>query len=742
MKLKLLPLLISAIISTNSLAGETKIVDETKTKTKTEVIMITATKRSSSIQETPMSVSALTGDTLEKLGVNDFSDFVGSIPGLSLRDNGPGQSRPVIRGIQGAGEAQIGVYFDEIPVSGAPGATNDAGRFSPELKAFDMERIEVLKGPQGTLYGSGSMGGTIRLISNKPDSSEFAAKVLAEVSAVDGGDLSNQVNVMLNIPLIEDKLAIRAVLFSRDENGFIDNVSYNGEDINDVDATGGRLIARWNVSDETTLTATYINQDQVIGGGFHVNANLDDLQTAIASAEPFVDNQNIWNLVIEHEFSWADLVYSYSNYEREAEYNFDAAGFNAVQFQPQDSEAETHELRLTGGQDKFDWTVGIFSQERTSFVESMALFVDVETGRPLDDTIPILRRDVAAFLDQQALFGEVTFHLTDDWGLTLGGRYFDIENGSAQTPRVNLFQNVLPPEQQITNTTAGGETGSTFKANLSYDFNEDIMMYGTWSEGFRAGGANQAITPGIPQSYDSDSVENWELGIHSQWMDQRLTLNAAAYILFWDDIQVQLSEELEVDGVTALFNFTGNGAEAEVIGLELELNAQVTDDLSINVGFNWVEAELTADSALNTIATTGLSQTGLNGDNIPSVPDFTFNIGMDYYWSVSGDLDGVFHANYDYTGESSSDFNEFLIDGSTGALSNTANIAYVDDQGGYGVLDIRFSLEAEDWKVSLYVDNALDKRGVSQFLNDQFRNPGFTFIERPRKVGLSVAYEF
>ena len=146
-KLKILPLVISGvIISGNSQAAEI------------EEIVVTATKRATSLQDTPMSISALSGETLEKLGVNDFADFVGSVPGLSQRDNGPGQSRPVIRGIQGAGEAQVGVYLDEIPVSGAPGATNDAGRFSPELKAFDMERIEVLKGPQGTLYGSGVHG--------------------------------------------------------------------------------------------------------------------------------------------------------------------------------------------------------------------------------------------------------------------------------------------------------------------------------------------------------------------------------------------------------------------------------------------------------------------------------------------------------------------------------------------------------------------------------------------------------
>ncbi len=731
-KLKILPLVISGvIISGNSQAAEI------------EEIVVTATKRATSLQDTPMSISALSGETLEKLGVNDFADFVGSVPGLSQRDNGPGQSRPVIRGIQGAGEAQVGVYLDEIPVSGAPGATNDAGRFSPELKAFDMERIEVLKGPQGTLYGSGSMGGTIRLIANKPDPSEFSAKIFTEVSSTEGGDLNSQINLMANLPLIEDTLAIRAVLYDRKEDGFIDNISYNKENINDVDATGGRVIAGWNVSDATSITATYIKQDQEVGGGFHINTDLDDLETGIASREEFLDDQEIWNLVIDHKLSWADLLYSYSNYNRQAEFNFNAGGFNAVVSQPQDSEVETHELRLTGELESISWTAGLFSQERDSFVDSATVFVDPATGImfPLGTGATVLRRDVEAFLDQQAMFGEMTFHLADQWDLTLGGRYFDIENGSAQTPRVAIFAVQLPPEDQITAVTKADETGSTYKANLSYNVNDDVMVYGTWSEGFRPGGTNQAIIPEIPTNYDSDTVENWELGIHSQWLDRRLTLNAAAYLLSWDDIQVLQTETLTVNGQTATFQFTGNGAEAEVKGLEMELNANVTDNLSVNAGINWVKAELSADSPLN-LNTANQSQTGLDGDDIPNVPDFTFNFGLDYYWNVSDSLEGVFHANYDYVGESFSDFNEFLIDGATGNEGGTPNISY-QEQGRFGIWDIRVGLETEAWKVFFFVDNVFDKRGVSQVTVDAFRpDPGYSYIERPRKVGLSVSYEF
>ena len=184
------------------------------------------------------------------------------------------------------------------------------------------------------------MGGTIRLIANKPDPSEFSAKIFTEVSSTEGGDLNSQINLMANLPLIEDTLAIRAVLYDRKEDGFIDNISYNKENINDVDATGGRVIAGWNVSDATSITATYIKQDQEVGGGFHINTDLDDLETGIASREEFLDDQEIWNLVIDHKLSWADLLYSYSNYNRQAEFNFNAGGFNAVVSQPQDSEVE------------------------------------------------------------------------------------------------------------------------------------------------------------------------------------------------------------------------------------------------------------------------------------------------------------------------------------------------------------------------------------------------------------------
>ena len=282
-----------------------------------EEIVVTALKRTSTLQDTPIAISALTSEGLERVGADDFVDFVGSVPGLTLRDNGPGATRPTIRGIASPGEPQVGVYFDEALVVGAPGTTNDAGIRSPELKPFDLERVEVLKGPQGTLYGGGSMGGTLRFITKKPNAEKFEGKISVEGSTVEHGDAGFQVNGMVNIPIIEDQLAVRIVAYKRDDPGFIDNVAYGEDDINDVDTEGGRVSIRWTPTDRLTATGTVYYQDQNVGGGFHFNPSIDgdNPKTDAISREPFNDEQVLYNLTLEYGFDWADALYSYSWFE-------------------------------------------------------------------------------------------------------------------------------------------------------------------------------------------------------------------------------------------------------------------------------------------------------------------------------------------------------------------------------------------------------------------------------------------
>ncbi|QIB65188.1 TonB-dependent receptor [Kineobactrum salinum] len=293
--------------------------------TQLEEVVVTALRRGTSLQDTPISISALGGDTLARIGADDFEDYVGKVPGLNLLDNGPGSRRLVIRGVQGAGEAQVGLYYDEVPVTGAPGSASDAGQRQPDIKMVDIERVEVLRGPQGTLYGSGTMGGTLRVITNKPDTTAFSARIGSDLSHTEKGGMNTKVTGMVNVPLIENKLALRVVAYDHDLEGYIDNVAYNKDDINDEKTSGGRVSMRWMPTDNFTLTGMYIYQDTETGGGFFYQQDVGDLKTATPARNPFEDEVNIANITGELVFDWGNWMFSYSDYERDVVFNFDSS---------------------------------------------------------------------------------------------------------------------------------------------------------------------------------------------------------------------------------------------------------------------------------------------------------------------------------------------------------------------------------------------------------------------------------
>lgn len=349
-----------------------------------EEVIITATRRETALATTPQSISALSGNALEKMGADDFADIVGAIPGLTIKDQGPGLSRPVIRGVQGAGEGQVGIYYDDTPITGGPGTTNDAGRFAPEIKPIDIERVEVLRGPQGTLYGGGSMGGTLRFIANKPDATEFQGRISGEFLSFADGGVGYQASTVINVPLVEDKLAIRAALYRRDQDGFVDNAVLGLEDVNEVNTDGARIALRWYATENTTVTGTYYYQEQELAAGFHINPNLAGFQTDLPGLDPFNDESKIFNLTIDHVMAWADMVYSFSTYERDATYRYFTPRFSpsgTLLVQPQPTDVDTHELRFTSNLDgNFQWTFGAFSQNREAYVESQVFIVDPNTG--------------------------------------------------------------------------------------------------------------------------------------------------------------------------------------------------------------------------------------------------------------------------------------------------------------------------------------------------------------------------
>lgn len=734
--------------------------ESNKKESALEEVIVTALRRATSLQDTPISISALSEASLERIGANDLIDLVGSVPGLNLRDNGPGQTRPIIRGVQAAGEPTVGIYFGETPVSGSSGTTNDAGRFTPEMKPFDVDRVEVLKGPQGTLYGGGSMGGTVRILFNQPDASEFSGKVNVQGSKVSKGDTGYQLNAMVNIPLVEDELALRIVGFKRDAPGFVDNVTLGNDDINDVDTTGGRFALKWTPNDTFSATGSVAIQDQEVGGGFHINPALgdDDPKTNAGAQEPFLDDSTLYNLTLENSFGWADALYSFSYYERDAEYFF-YNDFNFNPFppllsrQPQSQETVTHEFRLSSaGEGKWDWTTGVFYQNREAEAEGR---VSEPTADGREPSGPLFfNRTVESEKEQSAIFGEVSYHFTDKLVGTVGARFFKIEEDSLVVLKVAASgatgSGYIPIVPNIHNPTQGDETGSIYKLHLAYDLSDDILLYGQFSQGYRAGGANQntsaiAITDGsnagIPEYFDSDTVDNYELGIHSEWLDGQLIVNGAVYYMNWDDMQISQRT------AGGLFSYFDNSGGAAIKGLELEIASMPTDDLRFDFGISYVNAELTEDGPVARFRSGGVtySRSGIDGDAIPNVPELTVNASMDYGWDITDGLRGIFYVSANYVDKSASDFNPVVMDVNTLTPTSVINPYYSEEQGDYTLVDFRIGVESSnDWSAFLFVENAFDKRGITHVFKDgQFRRePGYNFIEKPRTIGFSLTKEF
>lgn len=726
-----------------------------------EEVVVTATRRATSLATTPLAISAVTGEMLERADVTSMADLAGEVTGLNIVDQGAGLHRPVIRGLQGVGDAQVGIYLDNTPLTGSPGTANSAGRFSPEIAPIDMERVEVLRGPQGTLYGGGAMGGAIKYIANKPDASQLEGQFGLGINSIDG-NLGYDAHLVLNVPVVEDKFAIRAVGYKNDEDGYIDNVATGLEDINDSEREGIRLAAGWKPTDNLNLIATYIKEEGDAGARAIVQTDLDDLQTRNPGATDTIqDDVEIFNLTVNYETDWADLVYSYSSFERDLFYRYsivvDLIGINPPNFggslliQPQDVSTDVHEIRLVSNTDSnLQWTVGGFSSERDTFGLSDLINLDMAgnlifpdaIGSPgaIENDIASLsfRRSVDQTQEEKAIFGEVSYDFNDRTTLTAGARFFEFDNRDGGQPLVLFGAPRNLPYREATSS----HDGDVFKLKLSHEVLDDSVVYASWSQGFRAGGSNLELAVSgfdpldTPLSFEPDLADNYELGFRGALNDGRMTVAAAAFKIDWTDLFVNLERNDLGPNRDQNIEFRANAGAAEITGFELEIESLVTENLTLSGGLTVVSGELDSD-----IQTFGDSRGSLAGDDLPFIPDYTFNLTAEYTWNLKSGLEAYAWGGYRYTGTTYGDFSPFVI-GADGQPTTTPNIAYTE-YGDYGVLNLKFGVEADDWSAALSIGNVLDERECAYLRRDTIRpDPGNCFIEKPRSVGLQFTKDF
>jgi len=731
-----------------------------------EEIVVTALKRSTTVQTTPISISAVTEKSLQALGASGIQDYFRTVPNLQVEGNSPTSRRLTLRGVRSAGEATVGLYYDETPLTGPAGTTADASSTSADVNLFDAERIEVLRGPQGTLYGSGSMGGTLRVILNKPDSSRYAGAVEAQGTAQKSGGQGYSVKGMVNVPLIEDKLAARLVLYKAEQGGYIDDVLLKKKDINDQHSSGGRLMLGFTPTENLTINATGLFQKTTLDGqnSWYPALGKKDYATNARVIAPTEDNLRMYNVTAKWDLNFATVTATSSYYKwsllRNSDYsptlsgnranatscsNYIAGGpapagstnpaCNAAQmaqftayadsripgalYQPMGLTSWNHELRMNGSlfEDKVDWTAGVYLEDREDYIESQVAKADAATGaiNPNDLTA---WRHVGTDTKQTAFFGEVAYKPIEKLTLTAGVRRFNYDKTVSGQVLISNF--ITQSYKGAPASVDASADGWVSKFNASYQVTSDVMVYGLAAKGFRPGGANNI--PGLASAllaYSPDSLWNYETGVKSQWFDRRLTLNAAAYQIDWSNMQISATS------ANGAFSYLTNAGKARIKGFEVEAVARPIRGLTLQATAAWVDAQLTEDQANSTILITG--STGLRGDKFPNVADFSGSASAEYSWPLKGDLNGLLRADYAYVGESASQFRP--------------TYRYYEKQGDYGYANLRGGVEGPDWGAYLFVNNVTNEVGLMS-VSSALNNKQQVVSINPRTAGFQVRKRF
>jgi iron complex outermembrane receptor protein len=763
-----------------------------------EEIVVTATKRGETdVQKTAESIYALGGADLTLKRETTFEAFAGSVPGLQFQNLGPGDSEYIIRGINGSGPSVVGAYLDEYVITASD--QQDGGGKNAPVQLVDVERVEVLNGPQGTLYGSNSMAGNIRFITRKPDASKFDAYGEADFSSIEDGGDGYGINAMVNIPLAPDKFAIRLVGYREDRDGWIDQARlerttgtttvFNGraEDINSTEISGGRLSARWTPSDALTLDAVYVKQNLESDGsprftgkgvpaypdqppeiaslpgntGFAPLPGLasftpgsDFINTDITKS-PRKDDFDLFGATVRYDAGFGAVSLAASQYKHDIDFTFDSTPIllffgvpiAGITQQPQEYKTKMAELRFASNFDSpFNFVTGAYYQKDENEFNVHVVTTD-GSGGPMpfnalnsDDALlnggnTFFGRTRSDEVEQKAVFGEATFKFADRWTLLTGLRWSESDLEAIQAT-LHAFAPTGPVEvdddQVIGTTVNGNEVGllkqdgskTLPKVSLSLQATDDVLWYVLYSEGFRVGGinnGNQPFAPGIPETFDSDDLKNYEVGIKSRWLDQRLQLNATLFHIKWNDIQVEPRDPV------GNIPFTTNGGAADVTGIEWSLDSLLTDRLSLTfTGTYFFEHELSEDQPVLDGASDFVI-VGRKGDEIPNTPDVQLYAALRYDVPIAG-RDTTFSLDATYRGDTNTEF----------VPSSPFNIAL----GSYTILDaVALMNVTEKVQVGLFVKNLTNELALYDGLGT-FQDPEAVVAAQPRTIGVNARINF
>jgi iron complex outermembrane receptor protein len=751
--------------------------ESTRSEGVLQEVIVTATRREERLQDIPESITAFDSQAIAIRGLQQMDDYARLVPGLAISDREPGGTTVVFRGVTSSGlqfgsVSSAGLYLDEQPIT-------QSGR-NPDPRLIDIERVEALRGPQGTLYGASSQSGTLRVITNKADPKGFDAWAEAQLSSTKDGGISHDVSAMVNVPLAQDKLAVRLVGFTSEDAGFIDRVlsdspggTYTNadvvdEDVNTVKTTGARASLRWDASDNVNATLNVIFQDVEADGHGDITRGAGDLDQVRFENESLDDKWYQVGLTVNAGLPFGNAVVSASYFDRDFRYEADATDYefafnqNAIAYDSpiydfggdprgfatnsEQTHITTVEARLSSRGDsdsRWAWIVGAFySQERgktafDSFVRgyentpSFQYFDAYEqalTGNPLAPTERWFLGRYDTELDQTAIFGELSFDVTDHFTITAGGRWFDYERKFAQ---VQEQPEGFSGFTRLDGNQKNNEDGTVSKLSVQYKFDSDRMLYATYSEGFRVGGSNP-LKPAsaLPRDYKSDELKNYEVGLKSEWLDHRLRLNMSAYYMKWDNFAVQVE-----DPQPAVFQLGFvNLPTAEIKGVETEFAVTFNQQWQLDGAVSYNDAKTAEASTLSVTDEDGNVFTFAvsEGARLPISPDWSGSLGLEFRAEMRLlDAQPFARFDYSYTGASVNS-----LEGIESVVSGNP----VERQEAYEIGNFRFGLESEHWTGSIFIDNLWDER-ADLFISNRWKVQRQA-VNRPQTVGIQFHYNF
>ena len=736
-------------------------------------IVVTAEKRESTVQKTPISITAISGVELQAQGLSDMTAVAQQVPGVSFKTSGPGQTEFEMRGLTSTGgeSPTVGFYLDDAVLTPAAMAQNGKTVIDPSL--FDLNRVEVLRGPQGTLYGAGSMGGTIKLVTNQPDPHAFGinAEFIGSDTTTTSPGLNHTENLMLNMPLVPDVAALRVVVTDKFIDGWIDRrvVSPFPVEVNNSTARGdvagapvvgdvphsnweklqaGRATLLVQPTDRLSVTVGFMHQELTQGGPNTIDSPpLNEVHyQPFDVPEPFKDNFDLYSLTGKYNFDAFQLVSATAYWDRQQNQTQDISeamqdyiggffgppaafpftttgsvkeagntwfGFGPGTISEDDYTRQfSEELRLAStGNGPLQWLVGGYYSSFGATSHVYSFYPDTNTGFNADFGTPNLADNHRKVdIDQYAAFGEVSYLLPGNFKASLGARYYEYHSNSVTSVSGVSANGTSNPLFGLAQNS-----GVTPKLDIAYIPDDNTTIYGTASKGFRPGGPNSPIPvppclSAAPTQFGPDSVWNYELGEKLRF-NSRVSINGAIYYEDWTNVQQQVAPSCG-------FKFTANAGKATVYGAEVELAVVLTPGfvLSQNVGYTHATNSTTLPAA-------GV----VSGQRLLDVPEVTANTTLSYKQPLGNGMNLVGRLTNSY-------------------VDSIQDITYTRNTlPSYDLVGFRLGVETVRWSAFLFVDNLTNKEALlsdTGALSANVRIFNRIATNQPRTIGADLNFKF